>query len=290
MIENVSAADEFLYHYTSASTALDYILKSRSLRFGKYTSTNDPKETKAWQFCLGTSRDIDLGKYKMREESDWLSRQIKERSRLACFCMDTGPLSGCHLDDIFKRGFCKPRMWAQYAERHSGVCLVFDRRKLAQAIDRQIAAKQFVVSGPVQYVDRCIVPDLIRDQPYVINLDTLESVGRDAYPRLHVRTHVSSLFFEKMTDWKGECEWRWVSFSDTDEDLYVNFESALVGLMFGESTNEKSVQEMMEITESWSLRYMGLKWRNCSPWYDYENLRYLPGIKSSPWGAHIRRV
>jgi len=39
MIENVSAADEFLYHYTKVSTALNYILKDRSLRLGRYNTT-----------------------------------------------------------------------------------------------------------------------------------------------------------------------------------------------------------------------------------------------------------
>lgn len=290
MIENLTVADELLYHYTKASTALDYILKNRSLRLSKYTSTNDPKETKTWQFNLGTNEERDLGKYKMDEESAWLSRELKERARLACFCMDSPPLSGSHLDDIFKRGFCKPRMWAQYAERHSGVCLVFDRRRLAQAIEEQIASKHLVVFGPVKYIDRGIVPNLYRDQEYMINIDVLESVGRDAYPQLHLRTHVRSLFFEKMTDWNSECEWRWVAFSGTDEDLYVNFDDALVGLMFGEDTSEKTVQDMMDVTESCSLQYMGLKWKNCSPWYDYANLRYVPGIRNSPWGRHVRRV
>lgn len=54
--------------------------------------------------------------------------------------------------------------------------------------------------------------------------------------------------------------------------------------MFGENTDEKVVQDVMDLSESWNLRCMGLKWKNSGPWYDYANLRYMPGIKNSPLG------
>ena len=290
MIENVTTADKFLYHYSKVTTAVDYILKDRSLMLGRYNTTNDPKETKSWQFNLGTNEDRELGKYNMAEESAWLSHELKYRARLACFCMDSSPLSGNHLDDIFKRGFCKPRMWAQYAEKHTGVCLVFDRRKLSKSIDEQFASKHLVMSGPIKYVDRSIAPNLYLDQPYIINVDVLESVGRNAYPQLHLKTHYQTLFFEKMTDWQNENEWRWVVFTNSDEEIFVNYGSALVGLVFGEDTSDKAVQDMMNLTESCSLRYMGLKWKNCSPWYDFANLRYMPSVKDSPWGRFVKRI
>lgn len=287
MIEGITASDKFLYHYTKASTALDYILKNRSLRFNPYTLTNDPKETKTWQFNLGTNENRDLGKYRMSEESSWLSYELKNRTRVACFCMDSPPLSGNHLEDIFRRGFCKPRMWLQYAERHTGVCLVFDKQKLSQAIEQQLAGNYIIISGPVKYVDRSIVPNLTRDQEYMINVDTLEVAGRSVYPELHLKTHFRKLFFEKMTDWSNETEWRWVAFLKTEEDIYIQYKDSLVGLMFGEETSEKAIRQMMGLTEALSLRYMGLKWKNSSPWYDYGNLRYMSGIRKSLWGKTI---
>lgn len=280
MIENVNDANALLYHYTTASKAREYILKNRSLMLGNYTKTNDPKETKTWQFNLGTNGERDLGAYNMAEESAWLSQELKHRARLACFCMDRGPLSGNHIDDIFRRGFCKPRMWAQYADKHSGVCLVFDRRRLTKAIDEQIGASHLVMSGPIKYLDREIVQNLYKEQQYMINTDVLEQVGRAAYPDLHLKTHNQRLFFEKMTDWRDECEWRWVAFARSDDDLYINFGNSLVGVMFAEDTKESDVQAIMDLTKSWALRYMGLKWKNCSPWYDYGNIRYTHGIKN----------
>lgn len=289
MIENVTSTDQFLYHYTKPSTALETILKHRSLKFDRYCNTNDPKESKNWQFDIGTNEERDLGQHKMDELSVWLSSELKKKAFLACFSMDTAPLTGDHVTDIFNRGFCKPRMWAQYAEKHKGVCLVFDRKKLTKMISTQLSDSCLITSGPVEYINRRVIRNF-EDQPYLINIDFLESVGGEVYANSHLRTHFKRLFFEKMTDWRDETEWRWVMFSESGDELYVNYKDSLVGIMFGENTEELIVQETMDLTDSWDLKYMGLKWKNCSPWYDYDNLRYVHGIKDSPWGSHIQRV
>ena len=93
-----------------------------------------------------------------------------------------------------------------------------------------------------------------------------------------------------MIDWRDEVEWRWVVFSDREGDLYLDVRDSVAGLIFGENTEEKVVQDLMDLTEGWGLRYMGLKWKNSSPWYDYGNLRYVQGIKNSGWGTLVRRV
>jgi hypothetical protein len=289
MIESVTSPDTYLYHYTKSSTAVDFIFKNRTLLLGRYTGTNDPKESKAWEFSLGTNQERDLGKYKMAEVSNWLSSELKQKTRLVCFSMDHPPLTGDHIKDIHRRGFSKPRMWAQYGERHSGVCIVFDRQKLLHQIKAQFGSAHLVLSGPVQYQDRSIVRAL-DDHEYMINIDLLETVGREAYVQEHLRAHAQALFFEKMTDWRDENEWRCVVFSNADGDLYLDLKDSITGVMFGENTDGKVVQDVMDLSESWNLRYMGLKWKNSAPWYDYASLRYMPGIKNSPWDALVKRV
>jgi hypothetical protein len=289
MIENITSSNQLLYHYTRADTALEHILKGRTLQLGSYIGTNDPKETKIWEFDLGTNENRDLGRYNMAELSEWLSSRLKGKAKVACFSMDGEDLTGDHTQDIFKRGFCKPRMWAQYADNHSGVCLVFDLEKLSKRIVSEFSAENLFFYGPVKYTNRQIVRNLYDpdDQQYTINVDYLEKVGREAYVEAHLRTHYQRLFFEKMEDWKDESEWRYVVFSQTEGNLYIDFEGSLVGIMYGANTTEENVQSIMELTESWGLRHMGLKWKNCSPWYDYGNPRYSPVIKSSPLGKHI---
>jgi hypothetical protein len=278
MIDRCTSADQLLYHYTTASTATSHILKNRLLQFGSYAHTNDPKESKAWRFTVATNEDKDLGKYETEELSLWLSKELKDRTKLACFSTDTAPLSGDHMKDIFNRGFCKPRMWANYAEKHTGLCLVFERERMHKLIEKQFSAC-IVLNDYVTYVNRGVIPDLSQQQ-YTINVDYLESVGREAYVRSHLKTHYRQLFFEKMMDWRDESEYRWVIFSDSADDLSLDIEDCLVGIIFGENTEKDDIGQVMEMTESWGLDYMGLEWRNCSPWYDYGNLRYVPGIRN----------
>ena len=156
-MDRITTSDQFLYHYTKDNTAYDYILKNRTLPFGKYNNTNDPKETKNWEFDLGTNQNRDLGKYNMKEMSSWLSIELKCKTKLACFSMDADPLTGNHMQDIFNRGFCKPRMWAQYAANHTGVCLVFHRAKLLQAINTAFEANNLILSGPIHYNNRSVL-------------------------------------------------------------------------------------------------------------------------------------
>lgn len=292
MIENVTSSDSYLYHYTSTDVALEYIIANHTLQFSSYVGTNDPKESKSWEFDLGTNGGTDLGKYKMSEMSGWLSVALKGEAKIACFSMDSKGLSGNHMQDIFRRGFSKPRMWAQYADKHAGVCLVFDRKRLNELVEERFSSEHLVLSGPVTYTNREVIRNLYNpdDQQYTINLDHLETVGQERYVMDHLNTHYKRLFFEKMEDWRDESEWRIVVFSKNNENLYLDYKDALVGIVFGENTSEKGIQDIMDATETWGVRCMGLKWKNCSPWYDYGNLRYMPGIKNSPWGNSIRRV
>ena len=93
-----------------------------------------------------------------------------------------------------------------------------------------------------------------------------------------------------MSDWRDENEFRYVVFSKTRNSLYLKFHDSLVGIIFGENTDEKDIQNIMTLTEPLGIKYMGLKWKNCSPWYDYGNLRYISGIKNSPWNKLIKKV
>ncbi len=271
MIEGVTQANQYLYHYTRCP---EVILKGRTLRFGMYTRTNDPKESKVWKFDLGTNQHADLGKYDMDAMGAWLSAELKANARVACFAMDTPPLSGNHLSDIFHRGFCKPRMWAQYAGCHTGSCLVFDYQKLQELIAAQFPSPFLVIGGPVEYVNRDVIPRL-EDTAYTINIDYLGRMGRAEYVKWHLSAYFKRLFFEKMTDWRDEREFRWVIFGGQNNDQYLKFEDALVGIVLGEDTDQSAINEIMTMTSDMRLRYIGLKWKNCSPWYDFANLTYV---------------
>ncbi len=272
MIEGLTSPHKYIYHYTRWANV---ILASRTLKFGMYTNTNDPKEAKDWRFDIGSNEGADVGLYDMPALAAWLSHEIKASTRLACFSLDTSPITGNHMEDIFNRGYCKPRMWAQYAARHTGACLVFDFSKLERLVQAQFSPGGLVFGGPMQYFDRKLFMNTRDKAPFTINLDFLERLGKEEYARAHLLTHYKRFFFEKMKDWRNECEFRWVVLEKgTSGDLFLKFEDSLVGILFGEDTDDSQIGELKEMTSDMSLEYMGLKWNNCSPWYDYRNPRY----------------
>jgi hypothetical protein len=281
MIQGVSAADRYVYHYTTATKARDFILKAGTLRLGPYSSTNDPKEAKQWEFSLFTTREIDVGFHRHDELSDWLSGELKRRTRLACFSMDSEPLSGDHLSDILRRGYAKPRMWAQYADKHSGVCLVLSKKLLLASAAEYFGTTEWA-SGPVTYLDRSILRR--QEQPeFVLNLDMYESLGAAAYALAHARTFTQELFFEKLQDWRDENEWRIVAFTDAKDDVLLPIRQCLVGVMHGDATDPDLSEELMKLTRGWNgVEHMGLSWKNSSPWYDYGSFGWTPGKVSAP--------
>jgi hypothetical protein len=274
--------NRYLYHYTKTSTAIDHILKDRRLRLGRYAAMDDPAESKAWEFERVGSTNAVLKEFEKEDLSSWISNELQTRTRVICFCMDSPDLTGDHIRDISLRGFCKPRMWTQYCGSHSGVCLVLDRHKLEESVNR-LFPKSSAMS-PVEYINRSFVRRL-DEQEHTVNLDHLKKVGRETYVRDHRFTHYKRLFFEKMTDWRNEDEFRVIVFDEEEPDLYLPIDDSLTGIMFGERTPVPQIRAMMDMTKDWGLEYGGLKWKNVSPWYDL--VRYVPGIEKTGWGKRM---
>lgn len=277
MIYGHRDSSRYLYHYTKSKIALDCILPSHKLMFGNYVNTNDPKETKHWEFSIGTNENRDLSKYDMNDLSNRLSHAFKSQTKVLCFSKDDNELSGNHISDIYKRGFCKPRMWAQYCENHTGICLVFDWQKIEKIVEERFSCDFLVLNGAVNYKNRGIVPSR-NESDYCINIDYLERYGFNDYASAHFKKYYRRLFFEKLADWHQENEYRWIVVADTTKPIFIDFKDSLVGIIFGESTKDKDIDKAITLTDN-SIQYTGLKWKNCSPWYDLVNIKYMNGIQ-----------
>lgn len=272
MIYGVKAHDKYVYHYSRADTARDYILKSRTLRLSTLADTNDPRESKVWEFNLWTSGKHDLGRYKMSECSAWFSKALKSTARLACFSRDREPLSGDHTRDILNRGLARSRMWAQYADRHKGVCLVFNRDLLIQAVGAHLAPRVCLV-GNVAYKDHYVVRNAAPHE-FMIDVDALEAIGPQRYVVAHLQRYHDELFFEKLQDWRDEVEWRLLALGVDEGPLYLPIEDSLVGVLHGASIDPAVSDELIAMTDSRRIEHMGLNWKNSCPWYDIGNARW----------------
>lgn len=256
---------QYIYHYTKADTAIDYILKNKNLRLSKFNTTNDPKESKDWFFIPGTNENRNLDKYTPEYLSTIMNPDLKEKTSLLCFTKDK-ILSGNHLEDMHLRGFCRPRMWAQYAANHSGVCLIFDFNLFDKLFHEQFQDKTYTRDN-VKYFDRKI-SDISMDQTFIVNVDHLEKRGVYEYTFDHLMKFRNRLFFEKASDWANEDEYRFVVF-DCGDQLFMNYKSSLKGIVFGENCSEKHIKDIVDCSRKMGLQYQKLSWRNCAPWLDF---------------------
>lgn len=124
---------QFVFHYTTYTSALG-ILLSQQICLGSLTNMNDPLEFQdyregSFDYCSNNKKDQPIllySEYKNAVEE-------KERAvRLASFSIDEPIQKDCQEKcyNLLSKGWARSRMWAQYADNHKGLSLVFDREFL----------------------------------------------------------------------------------------------------------------------------------------------------------------
>src|SRR5216684_1352726 len=141
----------YLYHYTSTNTALNHILKTGTLMFNSFQKVNDPRESKQWEISTMVNGDLNLKHKDYQLIAREVSQTLKGNAKVACFSRDKVEAVGKWQPEAsLHRGFAKPSMWHYYANKHNGLCLMFNKVKLENAIKKQLDERQ-LVSGRVIY-------------------------------------------------------------------------------------------------------------------------------------------
>lgn len=249
---------KYLYHYTSAETAMR-ILHSNSLLFGKLSNANDTTESKI-RLSFDVSTDILSKAYlkKCQAITDYL-KDNKDEFQLLCFSMDTRVNSKMRREylkriseneayyDVYGRGFALPRMWAQYAHNHNGVCFVFNKEKLIEKIKSE---RSFCEAHEVNYSDVVSTYHIKAKQ-----VDSLyDKIKLDSNGNLPYLTEMKNNdflkynFFSKFSDWSNEQEYRIIIYSyDAERQKILNLSDAIEGIVIGERMDEtnKNILSMM---------------------------------------------
>ena len=238
---------KYLYHYTSAETAMK-ILHSNTLLFGKLSNANDTTESKiriSYDMPNGSSNKTYLKK--CQAITNYL-KENKDGFQLLCFSMDTfvkEVMRTKYLNkisekeayyDVYGRGFALPRMWAQYAHNHNGVCFVINKNGLIEKVKSERA---FYEVGPVQYADIISTYHIKEKQVYSLyNKISVGSNGNLPYlTEMKNNDFLKYNFFEKSADWSNEQEFRIIIYTDSctaDRQQVSNFSDVIEGIVIGE--------------------------------------------------------
>lgn len=228
-----SAGDgtKLLYHYTSPGAGAQ-ILESRQLWLSPYARTRDPREAKQWEF-----RDKATGERAAPALHDRLDRIVRNGARIACFTEDIVPPHGVADGTLFHRGWARASMWDRYADRHAGLCLVFDKADFGRALDMKFRSDLGTALTPdaqasftkVDYKDLAAVVDTPAGEleRILTTPNFWKAVGR--------------LYTTKNRDWESEHEYRALvsaqnlaELGEEAESYKVNFNGALRAVILGE--------------------------------------------------------
>lgn len=232
--------DSLLYHYTSLESACK-ILESNSLRLSNLLNVNDPLEfcrPKAFGF---NEDDENIGKI-MAE----LNQSLTEREntiRLLCFCQDffcsqedwNNEKSQNKAANFLHKGWARNRMWAQYANNHKGVCLVFDKNEFTKAFEKskdKNPAIKILNSKKIDYTNY-----LDEVQSELTDEINVKNKGND-YSHYFLDEERLKYLFIKCEDYRDENEYRFVmvnsSLKSPADEFYVDFETSLKGIIYGQ--------------------------------------------------------
>ena len=262
-----------LFHYTTREVALEHILSTQRIRLALVSMTNDPREAKEWGHPIQNMSNWDEDGVPVGEShfirkaqaiQDEANRIRREEWKMLCLYKHRPELKPASINrpdgNPFHNGYCRSRMWAQYANNHTGVCLIFDGPALDRAIREELELGCTIQCGAVEY----------RDEWYYDH-DNVISYSEFTHPAL--TSGLRRLFFErweayflrKAQDWQSEWEYRWLVHSEDSESKYVPIEDALLGVLVGEDFREDYEPSLVALCEKLSAHAGRITWMNGYP-------------------------
>ena len=145
-------------------------------------------------------------------------------------------------------------MWAQYADNHSGVCLVFDKAEF-QKLFNALAGKDIEVI-PDRKID--YTNYLTELETSMSNINTSRSTLSD-YSDFYLGDDNKKYLFQKCQDYRDENEYRFClinrSLRSPDEAMFVNYGSSLKAVILGQRFSYSLKIQVPDGIEQFRIRW-----------------------------------
>lgn len=260
-LNNPVADQNLLYHYTKTQTAIECILEHMEIRFTAPKNSHDPLEF--LDNAHGASW-IDTGDKKksqrliaqLLKKGKEINRIRKHIVKILCFSVDIDYRDADTPDRLFHKGFCRSRMWSQYAEGHKGICLVFNKKLLIQ----QLQGSFDIFTNNVDYnnhISRILNP-----------LSTIDEQNRHTAAKDIVLENKEAYFFTKLNDYRDEQEFRICVYSEEKADqehITEFFGDSLQAIILGCKFPKAYELNIKQFSECHNIPVFQLSWHSGSP-------------------------
>ena len=235
-------SDDAIFHYTKKETAMEYILNDKKLKFGFFHSTNDPHEYKGRLTSAVGWGEINESLY--LELMNLIDNTIQNTAFLSF-----GGNSN-------NKGYEKPRMWSQYGQNHSGICLVFSKESLVKTIKNELSQDYLVYHENVNYKEIDSESLSIEDN----NLTKNEIILN------HIKQNYKNIFFQKHLDYKDENEFRIILVQENENNLYkdilIDISNSLKFIILGDRFPKVYLPTIKELSSKLNIDCKKLHWEH----------------------------
>jgi len=236
---------KLIYHYTKWRAALKYIIPEKRLRISSYKKFNDPRETKTFGFGAINKKNENLSIQSELKEKIGYSDIIRNGAKILCFCEDY------YTESDWWDGYNLPRMWAQYGDKHKGVCLEFDK-------DSFINENAGLLNSESTFYDS--VNYTMRNEYLFIDHPLMDELGKRKYFDQLRRQNHKYLFFQKNWDWHTESEFRILHFANERQDVYCSIKNSLKRIILGVDFKKELILQSYKIDQD--LKYASVDYND----------------------------
>ena len=265
--------DDVIYHYTTASTAIDHILSEKRLKFRHIRKSNDPVECR-YPECAVSGNGAYVNYEKNLKDCNYLRDLIMDldsRFYQICFCKNIedkkSNINNNHCPIIENEkffGFAKPTMWEQYTDDYTGVCIAFSKKKIL-ALNKDNTA---LMAKDILYLTNLELRD---KRVWYINYDYLSKVGPERY-RKEIENKIKTGFFCKHKECEDENEFRIGMFfnnqripeidkEDADKNLiWLKTEGCIKALFVSSLANDKQKKDLLKYANKLNVPIIEIAW------------------------------
>ena len=223
-----------------------------------------------------SDQKLNLNSLAAKVLDEEVPRVMKEEWKVLCFTSEHSvpegvedPLEQIHMY-YFNHAYAHPRMWAQYAENHRGVCLWFDGNKLDENLNKELGKRCRIFRGKVQYN---IAPGAVVIPPLPGTIfDDIQKLGQKDAARKYVFDYYPQFFLRKHSDWETEAEYRWLVHSNKHAPEFVSIKGAIKGVLVGVDFPKVYESSLCLLCENLKIASGRIKWENGVPTVDFESI------------------
>jgi len=257
-------SDDIIYHYTKATSAIDYILYKQELKFSHRKKSNDPIENRIFSLTRIGTGGLVAGTVENERKiknnypkASIIYNSLKERADLfcqICFCRNSRKEDGffSFLRQAEEFGFTKPRMWEQYAEDYNGVCIALSKKKILEK-NKDLD----IIDNNIRYATY----KELKEKNQYIKILKIEDEG---YEKELIDIQNKELFI-KHQDYSGENEYRICTLKKQEnykDDMFLDIEGCIIAIIISEKANRRQKESLVEYANEMQVPYFNIVWND----------------------------